>query len=104
LILPAQLSQQQTAVVRDLSIRAFQAIGCSGMARVDLFIDKNTDEIYVNEINTIPGFTNISMYPKLWEITGWSFSRVLNELLELGLERSREQSELTTSYDLIENP
>jgi D-alanine-D-alanine ligase len=74
------------------------------MARVDLFIDRNTEEIYLNEINTIPGFTNISMYPKLWEITGFSFSKILNRLLELGLERFREQSEVITSFDLIKNP
>jgi D-alanine-D-alanine ligase len=104
LYVPAQLEPVEIAKVQELSIRAFQAIGCSGMARVDLFLERETGSVYVNEINTIPGFTNISMYPKLWEVSGLPFPVLLDRLLELGLERFRDQSQLSTSFDLIQNP
>ena len=74
------------------------------MARVDLFLDRDTGIFYLNEINTIPGFTNISMYPKLWEVSGLPFADLLDRLLELGLERFRDQAENVTSYDAIQNP
>ena len=101
---PANLDEAQIGRNQDLSIRAFQAIGCSGMARVDLFLDRDNGEFFLNEINTIPGFTNISMYPKFWEVSGLAFPDLLNRLLEFGLERFRDQSELSTSFDLIQNP
>jgi D-alanine-D-alanine ligase len=101
---PARLEPEQIEKVKSLSIRAFQVIGASGMARVDLFLDRDTNDFLLNEINTIPGFTNISMYPKLWEVSGLPFPALLDRLLELGLERSRDQSGLTTSFDLIQNP
>jgi D-alanine-D-alanine ligase len=104
LFIPAKLSEEQVAEVQDLSVRAFRAIGCSGMGRVDLFLERNTGKCYLNEINTIPGFTNISMYPKLWEASGLSFEELLDRLLELGLERFEEQSSNETSFGLIENP
>jgi D-alanine-D-alanine ligase len=96
--IPAKLNASQNADVQALSIRAFRAIGCSGMARVDLFLENESGELFVNEINTIPGFTSISMYPKLWEVSGISYPDLLDRLLELGLQRSREQSQLETSY------
>lgn len=96
--IPAKLDPSQNAAVQELSIRAFRAIGCSGMARVDLFLEKETGKLFVNEINTIPGFTSISMYPKLWEASGLSYPDLIDRLLELGLERSREQAQLVTSY------
>lgn len=101
---PAKFDEQQIQTVKHISIRAFQAIGASGMARVDLFLEKNSGKFYLNEINTIPGFTNISMYPKLWEVSGVSFEKLLDKLLELGLQRFREQAENITSFDLIQNP
>jgi D-alanine-D-alanine ligase len=104
LFVPAKLSNEQTENVQDLSIKAFQAIGCSGMGRVDLFLERSTGNLYLNEINTIPGFTNISMYPKLWEVSGISFAELLDRLLELGLERHKEQASNETSFGLIENP
>ena len=104
LFVPAKLSEEQIAKVQDLSIRSFRAIGCSGMGRVDLFLERSTGKFYLNEINTIPGFTNISMYPKLWEVSGLSFAELLDRLLELGLERHQEQSSNETSFGLIENP
>ncbi|HSE41300.1 MAG TPA: D-alanine--D-alanine ligase family protein [Acidobacteriota bacterium] len=104
LFVPAKLSDEQISSIQDLSIRAFHAIGCSGMGRVDLFLERGTGKFYLNEINTIPGFTNISMYPKLWEVSGLSFADLLNRLLELGLERHRDQASNETSFGLIENP
>lgn len=102
--LPAKLSRDQIRTVQTLSIRAFHAIGCSGMGRVDLFLEHDTGNFYLNEINTIPGFTNISMYPKLWEITGLAFPALLDRLLELGLQRFNDIASNETSFGLIENP
>ena len=102
--IPAKLSPDQIRTVQNLSVRAFHAIGCSGMGRVDLFLERGTEKFYVNEINTIPGFTNISMYPKLWEVSGLSFSELLDRLLELGLQRHHEIASNETSFGLIENP
>jgi D-alanine-D-alanine ligase len=101
---PAKLSDAQINKVQELSIRAFQSIGCSGMGRVDLLLDRDSGEFYLNEINTIPGFTNISMYPKLWEVSGLPFSELLERLLKLGLDRFKEQAANVTSFDLIQNP
>ncbi len=97
LIIPAPLSKRQADEVRDLAIRAFRAIDGAGMARVDFLLDRKTRRIYVNEINTIPGFTSISMYPKLWEATGLSFPRLLDRLIELALQRHRDQSRRATT-------
>jgi D-alanine-D-alanine ligase len=102
--MPARLDTAQTKRVQELSIGAFRAIGCSGMARVDLLLERASGAFYINEINTIPGFTNISMYPKLWEVSGLPFPQLLERLLELGLERFRDQAQNVTSYDLIQNP
>jgi D-alanine-D-alanine ligase len=102
--MPARLDDAETKQVQELSVRAFHAIGCSGMGRVDLLLERKTGTFYVNEINTIPGFTNISMYPKLWEVSGLPFPKLLDRLLELGLERFREQAQNITSYDLIQDP
>jgi D-alanine-D-alanine ligase len=101
---PAKLPPDRIATVQEISVRAFQAIGCSGMGRVDLLMDRDSGKFYLNEINTIPGFTNISMYPKLWEVSGLSFGDLLERLLELGLQRFKDQSQNVTSYDLIKNP
>ena len=102
--IPAKLEPDQTRALQKLAVQAFQSIDCSGMARVDLFLDRKTGVFYLNEINTIPGFTNISMYPKLWEVSGLPFAELLDRLLQLGLERFRDQAENVTSYDAIQNP
>ena len=70
-----------------MAVGAFRAIGASGFARVDFFLERGTNRLYLNEINTIPGFTQISMYPKLWEATEIKYSRLIERLIELGLER-----------------
>jgi len=102
--IPAKLESKHLEATQNLAVRAFESIDCSGMARVDLFLDRDTGIFYINEINTIPGFTNISMYPKLWEISGLPFADLLDRLLELGLERFRDLSQNVTSYDAIQNP
>ncbi len=86
---PAPLAPQLTEEVRRLSVEAFRAVDCAGLARVDLFLEDGTNRLYVNEINTIPGFTTISMYPRLWEATGLPFAALVEELIRLGLERHR---------------
>jgi D-alanine-D-alanine ligase len=90
-LIPAPLSPEQSAVVQELAVRAFQAIDCAGMARVDFLLDKDTGDIYLNEVNTIPGFTNISMYSKLWEASGLPYPALLDRLIELALEKKAER-------------
>lgn len=90
--IPAPLSAEQTAHIQTLALRAFRAVDGCGMARVDFLLDPQTGEIFLNEINTIPGFTRISMYPKLWEASGLSYSSLLDRLIELAMERKAERS------------
>lgn len=87
--IPADLPAALTRKVRDYAVRAFKAVDCSGMARVDFLLRASADEIFVSEVNTIPGFTEISMYPKLWEVSGLPFPELLDRLIALGLERHR---------------
>ncbi len=89
--IPAPLSEEQMAHVRDLAVRAYRAIDGAGMARVDFLLDRDTGEFFLNEVNTIPGFTQISMYPKLWEASGLPYPRLLDRLIELALERKAER-------------
>jgi len=96
--IPAPLTPQQTKRVREVAIRAFQAVDGAGMARVDFLVDRKRGTIYVNEVNTIPGFTSISMYPKLWEATGVPYSELLDRLVSLALERHREKSRTRFTY------
>jgi D-alanine-D-alanine ligase len=84
---PAELSADQTERVRSLALAGYRALECEGMARVDFLLDRRTGELYLNEINTIPGFTSISMYPKMWEASGLPFAALLDRLIELALER-----------------
>lgn len=87
LIIPARLSAPAAAAVRRLAVEAFRAVDGAGLARVDFFVHKETEQIWVNEINTMPGFTHISMYPKLWEASGLPYAKLIDRLIELGLER-----------------
>ena len=96
LLIPAPLDANQTQQAQDLAMRAFRALECSGMARVDLFLEKPTGKFFVNEINTLPGFTSISMYPKLWEASGLSYSALVDRLIELAVERHAEKKSLRT--------
>lgn len=94
LVIPARLTPDQTAAIRALAVRAFQALDGAGLARVDFFLLPQTGEIMVNEINTMPGFTRISMYPKLWEASGRSLPSILNQLIDLALARHAEKTQL----------
>jgi D-alanine-D-alanine ligase len=92
--LPAELSEETRARVMRLAVSAFHAVECSGMARVDFFVERTGGRVWLNEINTIPGFTNISMYPKMCELAGLPYPRLLDRLIELGLERYRRRGAL----------
>lgn len=86
---PAPLEPEQAAAARSLAIEVYSNLGCAGMARVDLFLERSSGDFWVNEVNTIPGFTSISMYPRLWTLTGIPYPALLDELLRLALERHR---------------
>jgi len=96
--IPAELPQDIIEAAREVAIAAFRAVDGSGLARVDLFLTEE-NKIIVNEINTMPGFTSISMYPKLWEATGLSYPKLLDRLLELALERHQDKQEIRTAKD-----
>ena len=89
LVIPAKLQADRSDEFRRLAVAAFRSVGASGFARVDFFLERGTNRVFVNEINTIPGFTSISMYPKLWEATEVKYGRLIERLIELGIERSR---------------
>jgi D-alanine-D-alanine ligase len=91
LLIPAKLNKAQTKQVQQMAVDAFQAVDCSGLARVDFLMDPKTGKLFVNEINTMPGFTAISMYPKLWAATGVAYSDLITQLIELALERHSEK-------------
>jgi D-alanine-D-alanine ligase len=94
--IPAKLDQDTTQRIQDISMRAFKTLCCEGMARVDMFLKDNGD-IVLNEINTIPGFTRISMYPKLWEASGISYGELIDRLIQLAIERFKVEQRLRTS-------
>lgn len=96
--IPANISKNLQKKIQDLAIKTFKVLELEGMARVDFFIDKK-GKIYVNEVNTIPGFTNISMYPALWGASGLSYSKLLDELINLAIERFNREQKLKTSYN-----
>ena len=87
--LPANLSAEQTAELRRLAVECYKAVDCEGMGRVDFLLENATGKLYINEINTIPGFTSISMYPKMWEHAGLAYPRLLDRLIELAIERHK---------------
>ena len=96
LIIPADISAETAALVRELAIKVFKTVCCEGLARVDFFM-KEDGTVIVNEINTMPGFTKISMYPKLWEVSGLSYTRLIDRLIELALLRFEKEKNLRTS-------
>ena len=87
--IPANIKNQDMENIRKMAIEAFKGIDGKGLSRVDFFIDKNSGEIFINEINTLPGFTNISMYPKMWEATGLEYSKLIDSLIELALDSKK---------------
>lgn len=99
LLIPAPLSPEITAQVQEIALRAYQAIDCAGMARVDFLLDKESQELYLSEVNTIPGFTSISMYAKLWEASGMSYPELIDRLIELALERKAQRDRTERRYE-----
>lgn len=87
--IPASISEEDMENIRKMAIKAFKGIDGKGLSRVDFFIDKNSGEIFINEINTLPGFTNISMYPKMWEATGLEYDKLIDELVKLALDSKK---------------
>jgi D-alanine-D-alanine ligase len=94
LLVPAPIDGSTMAEIQELAVSAFRALDLAGMARVDFFMERNTDQIYINEVNTIPGFTAISMYPRLWQASGMSLEELVDRLIGLALERSLERRRL----------
>ena len=92
LIIPAKITKSETKKVQELAVSAFRAVDCSGLARVDFLMDPKTRKLYLNEINTMPGFTSISMYPKLWAASGLQYPKLIDRLIELALERADDKS------------
>jgi D-alanine-D-alanine ligase len=99
-MIPADISPEAQAEVQALAVRAFQAIGASGLARVDFFLDRADGRLWVNEINTIPGFTAMSVYPRLWAASGVPYPELIHRLIQLARERHRDQARNRTRYGL----
>lgn len=98
LIIPARITQSQATAVRAMSLTAFAAIDCAGLARVDFFVRGSDGAVLINEVNTIPGFTPISMYPRLWQASGIEFGNLVQRLIDLALERHEEKLAIRTDY------
>jgi len=98
LLVPAPISEEMTGRLRELAIEAFRVLEGEGLARVDFLIDRDTDEIFLNEVNSLPGFTSVSMYPSLWEATGLPYPALLDRLIALAIERQRARDALEKQY------
>jgi D-alanine-D-alanine ligase len=98
ILIPAPLTKEQSRAARELGRKVFQVLECSGLGRVDLFLEKSTGKYFVNEINTLPGFTSISQYPKLWAASGLPYPQLLDRLIGLAFERHAEKKKLRTRY------
>ena len=98
-VIPADITEKQTELIREIASKAYLALGCSGLSRVDFFLTKDTNEVLINEINTMPGFTEISMYPKLWEHSRLGMNALVTRLVELAFERHNEITKNTFSYE-----
>lgn len=102
LLIPAKLAPAQVKKIQKMAIEAFRALELSGMARVDFFLEKRGGKLFLNEVNTIPGFTSISMYPKLWEASGIPFRELIDKLIELAMEQHREKTRTKYQIELPE--
>jgi len=100
LLIPADLKPAQIKKIQSLAVQAFQTLELSGMARVDFFLEKKGGKLFLNEVNTIPGFTSISMYPKLWEASGIPFRELIDKLIELAMEMHREKARTKYAIEL----
>ncbi|HUN63952.1 MAG TPA: D-alanine--D-alanine ligase family protein [Candidatus Sulfotelmatobacter sp.] len=102
LVIPAELKPSQVQKIQTTAVRAFRTLELAGMARVDFFLEKKGSKLYLNEVNTIPGFTSISMYPKLWEASGIPFRQLIDKLIELAFEMQRERARTKYAIELPE--
>lgn len=100
LLIPAPLEPEYVELIQNLAIEAFVSLDCCGLARCDFLLEKSTGEVFVNEVNTMPGFTPISMYPKLWEATGLPYSQLIDRLIELALERYDDKQQSSTMFSV----
>lgn len=98
LLIPAEISAELTAKLQEFAIKAYKATDCAGMARVDFLLDRDSGDYYLNEINTIPGFTKISMYPKLWEASGLPYPALIEKLIDLALERKAQRDKTEREF------
>lgn len=96
--MPANLTEEQSERLRKEAVHAFEILECEGMARVDFFLTES-GKLVINEVNTIPGFTKISMYPKLWDISGLPYPKLIDELIELGIQRHERDSQLKNTVE-----
>src|SRR5262249_15688084 len=103
LLIPAELKPTQVKTIQKYAVAAFRTLELAGMARVDFFLEKRGGKLYLNEVNTIPGFTSISMYPKMWEASGIPFRELIDKLIELALEQHREKARTKYAIELPEN-
>ncbi len=97
-VIPARLPKSVVKKVQRYSVESFRVLNCSGMARIDFLVKRGTNTVYLNELNTIPGFTSISMYPKLWQASGVSYGELLDRLIQLALERHQVRAKMKTTY------
>jgi D-alanine-D-alanine ligase len=98
LIIPAKVTKEQQVKLQQYAVKIFTSLKCHGLARVDFFVDDLNNKIYFNEINVLPGFTSISMYPMLWQASGLGYSVLLDKLIDLAILRHKIRSGLLTSY------
>ena len=96
--IPAKLPEETIEMICDYAVRAYKAIDCAGMARVDFFVEKDTNKVYLNELNSLPGFTKISMYPKLWEASGLPYNELVDRLIELAMQRKAERDHTSHTF------
>ena len=99
LLIPAHLNPEQIKKIQTIALQTYRAIDCAGMARIDFLMDKENGNLFVNEVNTIPGFTSISMYPKLWEASGLPYAKLVDRLVDLGLERKQERDQIERKFN-----
>lgn len=99
LMIPADLPVETARQMQEIAVKVYSAIDCAGMARVDFLLDRETGEFYISEVNTLPGFTKISMYPKLWEASGLPYARLIDRLVELALERKADRDHTVRTYE-----
>lgn len=100
-LIPAPIGEALSQQVRELSVRVFRTLDCAGLARVDFLLERGTDTLYVNELNSLPGFTSVSMYPKLWQASGLPYRDLISRLLDLALERHAHKRGVKTSYSAV---